>query len=102
MSLGVPGRGIESSSTSYRLLGVGLRTEEVGGRGVLFESSSMVLFSSSIGITQNCVVVICDLQDKDNRTNSKTHGEIVDTVLLSKNGTLRPNVLASNNMVLCY
>ena len=90
MSLGVPGRGIESSSTSYRLLGVGLRTEEVGGRGVLFESSSMVLFSSSIGITQNCVVVICDLQDKDNRTNSKTHGEmvLVDTVLLSKNGTL--------------
>ena len=39
MSLGVPGRGIESSSISYRVLGVGLRTEEVGGRGVLFESS---------------------------------------------------------------
>lgn len=73
-SLGVPGRGIESSSISYRLLGVGFWTEEVGERGVLLESISS---SSSIGITQNCVVVICDLRDKDNRTNSGTHGETV-------------------------
>ena len=81
MSLGVPGRGIESSSISYRVLGVGLRTKEVGGRGVLLESSSMLLSSSSsIGITQNCVVVICDLQDKDHRTNSRTHGETVQWI----------------------
>lgn len=58
MSLGVPGRGMESSSISYSL------TEDRLLLGEVECTSIPCLSPSSIGMTQNWVVVICGLKDE--------------------------------------
>jgi len=64
MSLGVPGRGMESSSISYSL------TEDCLLLGEVECTSIPCLSPSSIGMTQNWVVVICGLKDEQSKVST--------------------------------